>query len=110
MRPELLRVPFGTRNAPDLGELVSLVDIPTILRGEAHGEGTFDRDVAFASYGETHAAMNAKHIAAEDGVLDVDTGEPVTDRSLQRHFERLEAGGIVKEDALQEDLEDLGYA
>lgn len=44
MRPELLHVLFGTRNAPELGEVVSLIDVPTVLRGEDHGLGTLDRE------------------------------------------------------------------
>jgi len=39
MRPELLNVLFGTRNAPDLGEVVSLIDVPTILTGVEHRQG-----------------------------------------------------------------------
>jgi len=58
MRPELLNVPFGTKNAPQAGEVVSLIDVPTILRDAEHGQGTLDRDVAYATYGEQKAAMS----------------------------------------------------
>ncbi len=110
MRPELLRVPFGTRNAPDLGDVVSLVDVPTVLTGREHGVGTLEREVAFAAYGEHKAAMNAEHLATNDGAIRLTDGEPATDPTLEQRLERFDPEYVVKEDALQEDLEDLGYA
>ncbi|MFC4543252.1 sulfatase-like hydrolase/transferase [Halosolutus amylolyticus] len=110
MRPELLRVPFGTRNAPEVGEVVSLIDVPTILAGTEHGVGTLDREVAFAAYGEHKAAMNADHLASEAGTTRLADGEPATDPALERKLDRFDPAYVVKEDALHEDLEDLGYA
>jgi len=110
MRPELLRVPFGTRNAPDLGDVVSLVDVPTVFTGREHGVGTLEREVAFAAYGEQKAAMNAEHLATNDGTVRLTDGDPATDPALERQLERFDPEYVVKEDALQEDLEDLGYA
>jgi arylsulfatase A-like enzyme len=110
MRAELLNVPFGTRNAPDLGEVVSLVDVPTTLTGTEHGVGTLDREIAFAAYGDRKAAMTADHIATDDGTYRLDDGERVDDPGLERELERFDPAYVVKEDALTEDLEDLGYA
>lgn len=110
MRPELLRVPFGTRNAPALGEVVSLLDVPTILTGSEHGAGTLERERAFAAYGEKKAAMNADHLATSDGTVRLADGEPASDPALEREHKRFEPEYVVKEDALREDLEDLGYA
>jgi len=110
MRPELLNVPFGTRNAPDLGDVVSLVDIPTVLTGREHGVGTLEREVAFAAYGANKAAMNAEHLATDDGTVRLSDGDPTSDPALERQLERFDPEYVVKEDALQEDLEDLGYA
>ncbi|QSW99704.1 sulfatase-like hydrolase/transferase [Haloterrigena alkaliphila] len=110
MRPELLNVPFGTRNAPDVGEVVSLIDVPTILTGAEHRQGTLDREIAFAAYGDRKAAMTADHIATEAGTYRLEDGERVEDPSLERERERFDPAYVVKEDALQEDLEDLGYA
>ncbi|WP_265108316.1 sulfatase-like hydrolase/transferase [Halosolutus halophilus] len=110
MRPELLHVPFGTRNAPDLGEVVSLIDVPTILAGGEHGVGTLDREVAFAAYGEKKAAMNADNIATSEGIVRLSDGDPASDPALERQFDRFDPAYVVTEDALQEDLEDLGYA
>jgi hypothetical protein len=110
MRPELLNVPFGTRNAPAVGDVVSLIDVPSILRGERHGQGTFDRDVAYATYGEQKAAMNADHLVSAEGTFDIETWEPATDPALERKYDRFEPRHVVNEDALVEDLEELGYA
>ncbi|ADJ15505.1 sulfatase-like hydrolase/transferase [Halalkalicoccus jeotgali] len=110
MRPELLRVPFGTRNAPELGEVVSLIDVPTVLRGEDHGLGTLDREVAFAAYGDRKAAMNVERIATSDETCRLTDGESTNDPELERALDRFDPGYVVKEDALLEDLEDLGYA
>lgn len=109
MRPELLRVPFGTKNIPELGSVVSLLDVPSILIGSEHGSGKLSRDIAFATYGEKKAAMNANNIATESGVVTLDNTKPVEDPSLERALDRFEHGNVVKENALKEDLEDLGY-
>lgn len=109
MRPELLHVPFGTTNAPELGEVVSLLDVPSILLGSEHGLGELDRDVAFATYGDKKAAMNVDNIATESGVVSLESGEPVEDPSLEREFERFDPDTVTKQDALEEDLEALGY-
>lgn len=110
MRPELLHVPFGTRNAPELGDVVSLIDVPTVLRGEPHGQGTLHREVAFAAYGDRKAAMNATHIVTDEGTFDLESQEPASDPDLEHQFERFEARTVVNEDAVLEDLEALGYA
>jgi len=110
MRPELLHVPFGTRNAPELGNVVSLLDVPSILLGSEHGLGELDRDVAFATYGDKKAAMNTDNIATADGVTTLENREPAEDPSLERALNRFEPEAVVKEDALKEDLKDLGYA
>ncbi|QLG51172.1 sulfatase-like hydrolase/transferase [Natrinema halophilum] len=110
MRPELLRVPFGTRNAPALGEVVSLIDVPTVLTGAEHGIGTLQREVAFAAYGERKAAMNADHLATSEGSVRLSDGRRVTDPALEGKLERFDPAYVIKENALREDLEDLGYA
>lgn len=107
-RPELLHIPFGTRNAPAVGDVVSHIDIPTVLTGHEHGAGTFERVTAFATYGDMKTAMNAEHIATTDGVWTID-GEPAEDPGLVRQLNRFESSGVIKEDAVREDLEALGY-
>ncbi len=104
LREELLRVPFATRNvAADPGDVVSLVDVPTVLRGESHGAGDLGREVAFASYGEQRAAMD------ESGLVTADDGGS-GDRSLRTALDRFDVdSGLTRSDALDRDLEALGY-
>lgn len=109
MRPELLHVPFGTKNAPELGDVVSLLDVPTILLGSEHGLGELDRDVAFAAYGEKKAPMNVDNIATESGVVTLVGEKPVSDPSLERSLDRFEPDRVIREDGREEDLEALGY-
>lgn len=91
-------------------EVVSLIDVPTVLTGAEHGLGTLDRDVAFAAYGDRKAAMNATHIATSDGTRRLSDGEQASNPSLERSLDRFDPEYVVKEEALREDLEDLGYA
>lgn len=109
MREELLHVPFGTRNAPELGDVVSLIDLPAMLRGEPHGRGVLDRDVALSTYGKDRAATNRNHITSDDGMVEIATVKTVSDSQLKCQLDRFEAGGVVKEDALLEDLKELSY-
>lgn len=109
MCTELLQVPFGTKNVPELGDVVSLLDVPSILLGSEHGRGELDRDISFATYGERKAAMNVDNIATESGVVTLDNNEPIDDPNLARALSRFRSNSIVKEDALKKDLEDLGY-
>jgi len=64
---ETLHVPAATRNIPQIGDIVSLVDVPSILLGENHKEGTFEREVAFATYGKKKAAINKSLIRSDEG-------------------------------------------
>jgi arylsulfatase A-like enzyme len=108
LRMETLHVPLATRNAPKIGNLVSLADIPSLLLGKQHGEGTFDREVAFATYGDRKAAINETHIRTEAGTF-THNGEAVEGSPLDRDYARFSPSGFVKEDAYLEDLEALGY-
>lgn len=108
VRPELLHVPLGTANTPETGDLVSLIDVPSLLAGEEWGEGTFDRETAYASYGENKAAIDLEHIASEDGTMTHD-GEPASAPALERRLDRFDPAQVFKEDAVKEDLEELGY-
>jgi len=108
LRLETLHVPLATRNIPQIGDIVSLVDVPSILLGENHKEGTFEREVAFATYGKKKAAINKSLIRSDEGTFTYD-GDEVTDSSLDRDYARFSSTGFVKEDAAIEDLEALGY-
>lgn len=104
LREELLHVPFGTANVDQPpGAVRSLIDVPTILRGEVHGAGQLDREVAFATYGEMRAAIDREHIVTSED-------ETPASRGLRNTLDRFDvAGGLTREDALDRDLEVLGY-
>ncbi|MFC6724735.1 cupin domain-containing protein [Halobium palmae] len=85
-------------------------EILYVLRGEEHGQGTLDRDVAFATYNEKKAAMNAEHITSAEGTRKLWGDEEAEDPALEREYDRFEPGRVDLDDALIEDLEDLGYA
>ncbi|MCG1003034.1 MULTISPECIES: sulfatase-like hydrolase/transferase [Halobacterium] len=108
LRPETLHIPFSTNFDPELGSVVSSIDIPSLILGEEYREGEFHRETAYASHGEKAAAIEGNQIANPDGVVTLD-GERTEDSSLKHKQERFEPSGIVKEDAILEDLEDLGY-
>lgn len=107
-RPELLHVPLGTSNVPETGDLVSLIDVPSLLAGEEWNNGTFDRDVAYASYGGNKAAIDGEHVASNDGTKTL-AGEPASVPELAAKLDQFDPAHVVKEDAVREDLEALGY-
>jgi arylsulfatase A-like enzyme len=104
LRPELLHVPLATRNVDaEFGEVASLIDVPTALRGVPHGEGTLDREVAFASYGEERAAMDGNHLVTNED-------EAVASKSLRNRLYEFDVeSGVTRDQALDRDLEVLGY-
>lgn len=104
LREELLHVPFATRNvSADLGPVVSLIDVPTILRGATHGSGEVPRELAFATYGETRAVTDGESFVTSD---DAASGKPALVSALERFDVD---SGLTRDDALERDLEALGY-
>lgn len=108
LREETLHVPFATNIDFPRGPVVSSIDIPSIIMGEEYREGKFDRQTAYASHGDKSAAIEDGLIANPDGVFD-HSHEEVDRPSLKRKQKRFEPSGIVKDDAVTEDLKDLGY-
>lgn len=117
LHPLLHHVPFGTRNVDhDLGEVVSLIDVPTLLVGEEHGLGRPERDVAFGLYGDRRAATDGEHFTTYDPETDEFRtrdlqGRPAEDDpDLERAIEEFSLdGGITRYDADEETLAELGY-
>lgn len=120
LHPLLHHVPFGTKNVDrELGEVVSLVDVPSVLADEEHGLGRFDRDVAFGLYGERRAATDGERFTDFDP--DRSRGEQYRTRTLTGdgaadagHLrEAIEEfsidGGVTRYDADEETLAHLGY-
>lgn len=108
LREETLHVPFATNIDFPEGSVVSSIDLPSIILGKEYCEGEFERNTAYASHGDKSAAMEDGLIANPDGVFD-DKHNEVDQSSLKRKQRRFEPSGIIKADAVKEDLEDLGY-
>lgn len=104
LREELLHVPLATRNVDaDLGEVASLIDVPTLLRGEVHGAGDLERDAAFATYGDVKAAMDG-------GAVVTSEDDEVASKSLRNRLYEFDGeSGLTRDAALDRDLEVLGY-
>lgn len=117
LHPVLHHVPFATKNVDrELGEVVSLVDVPSILTGEEHGLGRFDREYAFALYGDRRAATDGERFTTYDPDADefetrTLTGDPAEDDpDLEEAIEEFSLdGGITRYDADEETLAELGY-
>lgn len=115
MAPELLRVPFGTRNVDwDSGSVVSHIDIGTIILDEVFGQGEFNRHHAYATYGEEKAVMDDKHIydGAAFRTLEgdrVDAADVSEQGKLTGRWKRFDPDTVYRTDALEEDLKNLGY-
>jgi hypothetical protein len=110
-RPELYHVPFGTRNVDwDFGDVVSMIDVPSILTGEVVGRGTPNREIAYATPdGERGVAITRDAIAIEgDGVYTHEM-EPIEDPDLARRASSFKHAAGTKYDADEDDLEALGY-
>lgn len=111
MSPEILRVPYATRNVEVDSPVVSLVDLATHLLGREYHDGTFERTTAFAASNGNHAAMNAGHMATADGVHTLD-GDPAEDPGLETalaEWRRTAANPVSRDELPEDDLEALGY-
>jgi arylsulfatase A-like enzyme len=112
--PEILHVPLATQNTPELtGPVASLVDVPSLVLGEEHAQGRFDRETAYAADGEGRAITDGTTVLSETDAFDI-SGEPTTaEKALHRKLSRFKPD--IGENGLQsvvdkEDLETLGYA
>lgn len=108
LRPELLHIPFATKNITVDSPVVSFIDIPSLVLGEEFYESGLPRNVAFSSMQDMKCAFNRDHIAKEGGVLTLD-GEEGDDPKLERALASFEPASITKQDAIEEDLKALGY-
>ncbi|MUV59520.1 sulfatase-like hydrolase/transferase [Halobacterium sp. CBA1126] len=115
MAPELLRVPFGTRNVSwDSGPVVSHIDIGSIVLGEPFGQGEFNRTHAYATYGEEKAVMDEEYLYNGTGFRTlngdrIDSNNVSARGELTRRWNRFDPDTVYRTDALEEDLQDLGY-
>lgn len=108
-RTEVLQVPLGGINVPEPGALASAVDVPTLLLGREHNEGSLDRDIAYATNGVEWAATDGRDIATPEGVFRVDDGSKSDNGRLERARSKFDVKPSAIEGADTEDLEQLGY-
>lgn len=108
-KSEVLHVPLGGTNVRQPGELASLIDVPTLLLGEEHNEGSFSRDIAYATNGREWAAIDREDIAMPDGVFKLADGSETENRRLERAQSSFDVKTAALDEANTEDLEQLGY-
>jgi len=108
-KPELLHVPLGGINIQEPGNLVSLVDVPSLLLGSEHNQGELVREVAFATDGREWAATDGEEIATPEGVFDLWDGSKTENPRLKRAQSSFDAKTSALEEADTDDLEQLGY-
>lgn len=103
----LLNVPFATKNItiPET-TVISLIDIGSIFLGEDYKQGKFGgRDYAYALCDDKKAVTDGETMVTTDDELEE------APRNLANKLERFDPGETFsQQDALQEDLEALGYA
>lgn len=106
--PELLRVPFATRNVDVQSPVVSLVDLAAYVLESEFRDATRDRDVAYASIKDDKCAIDSNHVLNTDEALPIEEEKDV-DPALRRKLNQFRSSGVSKSDAVEEDLEALGY-
>lgn len=107
--PELLHVPFATRNVPVSSPVVSVVDAPALILGREFGRGGLPRDVAFAEGDGTVCAINQDALATPDGARTLHNFRETRDVTLTTQAKQFSPSRVDLSDARKEDLRELGY-
>lgn len=109
--PELVKVPLGYKNVENrpVGNVVSLIDVPSVIYGEEYKNGLFDRDVAYATVNDKKAVfMNDKYMN-ENGSFDYN-GNVVKNKKLKRLYNNFSSRSPSRiSEGVEDDLEALGY-
>lgn len=106
LRPETLRVPFGTRNISIDSSVISLSDVPAYLVPDRTPPS---RDLAVAAYGDSLAVCNSEAVVSPDGAYSLDGAEIETPGPLARKRSRMSGETVTLEDGNEADLAALGY-
>lgn len=109
--PELLKVPLGYKNIQNrpVGNVMSLIDIPSVLCEEEYKNGLFDRDIAYATVNNKKAVFMHNRYINENGTFDYDRNE-VKDRKLRRLYSNFSSRSPSRiSEGVEDDLEALGY-
>ena len=107
--PDILRIPFATRNITMDSAVVSFIDIPALLLDRDWRESHLNRDIAFASMSGMKCAFNTMHMLTEDAAYALDGSDTEPSPRLRRALASFDPSQITKQDANREDLQALGY-
>lgn len=111
LKPVVLKVPLGYKGltTPN-GDLVSLIDIPTILLdGVEYGNGKMERSYAYATSEGSKAVFSKDGYRNKNGCFDYE-GNEISNEKLENKYEEFDAGESSRMDAgVEEDLRALGY-
>lgn len=111
LTPSLTKVPLAYKNIESKpeGEVVSLIDIPSILQGRNYNRGDLNRDVAYATADDMKAVytidgykFNGQSFNYQD--------ESIDNSTLDKYYEKFDSKSpSVISEGVKEDLESLGY-
>lgn len=112
LKPTVLRVPMGYKgieNTPN-GELVSLIDVPTILLGGSeYLRGKMDRTYAYAKSNGEKAVFGTDGYVNTNGTFNYKNSK-ISDNELEDRYDQLDRSNSSRMDAgVEEDLRALGY-
>jgi len=108
-RVEVIQVPLGGINIEEPGELVSLIDVPSLLLSAEHHQGSLDREIAYATDGREWASTDGHEIAIPDGVFDLADSTEAENTRLKRARSAFDVKTSALDEADEEDLKYLGY-
>lgn len=112
LTPTVLKVPLAYKglNTVPSGDVVSLIDIPSILLGRSsYGKGKTDRSYAYATSDDSKAVLGTEGYVNKNGVFDYD-GEEISNDELESKYENFSSSSSSRMDAgVEEDLRSLGY-
>ena len=99
----LLNVPFLTRNISKIqSNVISLIDIPSILLGNSYNNGTLQRDYAYSMCDEKKSVTDGTNMLTNEDTVD--------DHTLQTKLNNFNPERAVRQaQANTDDLEALGY-
>lgn len=107
--PDVLRIPFATHNLTVGSGVVSFIDIPALFFDRDWRESRLERDVAFASMGGMKCAFDTAHMLTENEYYALDDINTGPSSRLRRALESFTPSQVTKGDAIEADLEALGY-
>lgn len=109
--PELVKVPLGYKNIENrpVGDVVSLIDIPSIIRQEEYKNGLFDRDVAYSTVNNKKAVFMKHKYMNNQGSFNYN-GDIVKNKKLKQLYNNFSSRSPSRiSEGVEDDLEALGY-